>query len=87
MYEIDVDVHRSWLDHEEQLVRRVADVVAGSERARPQRQEQGYAWSLEAGNDWKAEVRDGRLVVAYRYGGGHAEMMAGLATFLAWSLR
>ncbi len=82
-----VNIHRNWLDDEPTLMRRVADVVAGRDTAVAE-QASGYAWSLcVESNDWKAEIRDGKILIFYRYGSGRADMMRALAVYLTWVLR
>lgn len=82
MREIKIKVRER--DGEEFFVERVASIVSASPR--PARQDDGYAWRLDDGNDWKLELRGDILVVAYRYGSGHEEMMDGLEAFLRWTI-
>lgn len=83
-----IAIHRSWLEGEEgitrELMTRVAGVVSGFPA--PQHQKFGYDWALDGTNDWWAEVRDGKLTVAYRYEAGHQEAMEALRVFLTWIL-
>jgi len=89
MYEIKIEVQPTFWnlwekdkknDETPYLIDRVAAICCS--HPDPYRQEQGYEWALDNGNDWKAERREDVLIVAYRYGDGHADYMQILKTFL-----
>lgn len=88
MYEIEVEVSRSWAEDEEALMVRVAGIVCSGIRMTPCRAgstAHGYEWALERDDDeWFATLRGNKLGIAYRY--GHERRMEALKEFLEWSL-
>lgn len=79
---------------EERIVRRIASAVYGHD-AEVAKQDDGYKWTLNRNaNDWWATAMEettiddrkaGVITVHYRYGGGgNADMMKALETFLNW---
>jgi len=68
MIEESIEVHREWLKFEDSLMTRIKEILSGSEIPGPFKHDSGYSWQLDATNDWFAEVRDGKLIIAYRYG-------------------
>lgn len=47
-------------------MKRLNGIVSGSENG-PFKKDDGYRWMLDGSNDWWAEIRDGKLVLACRY--------------------
>jgi len=92
MYEIKIEIHPKFWDAWEKdkkndkipfLISRVASICCNNPD--PYKQKQGYEWALDRSNDWKAERSSedpNVLVVAYRYGDGHADYMQTLQEFL-----
>lgn len=68
MKEVRIQIRPSWTD--EDVVQRLHQIIDGSGHG-PERQDSGYSWRIDAGNDWKADFQeeDGHrfLIVAYRY--------------------
>ncbi len=65
--EVMIKVHQKWLEDEEALMWRLKQIISGDGYG-PYKKDSGYAWQLDASNDWWAEIRNGTLIVAYRYG-------------------
>lgn len=88
MNEIEVHIGHGWDDHEEDLAKRIARVVASDDMS-VYRQKRSYKWVLDAwSNDWfMTGIENGMVKVAYRYGdGGNAKAMDALKTFLQWAI-
>lgn len=65
-----VKVNPVWLDtkqSEESLMKRLCQIISGDSNG-PTKQNSGYAWKLDGSNDWWAEIKEGKLIIAYRYG-------------------
>jgi hypothetical protein len=81
---------------EEQLIGLVANLVTGSKGREPtaQRQDDGYDWTLDESNDYKASIRpvEGTdalfdLAIFWRYGGGgNARRMEVIGQHVAYAL-
>lgn len=77
---------------EESIARRVAEIVIGHKAGQvclPSVKDLDYKWQLGGGNNWWMNIDEetGEYIVAYRYGIGQDEMLAGLQSFLNWTFR
>ena len=77
MKERIIEVNKNWLKEEEALMMRLHCIISNAGLG-PDRKESGYAWQLDSSNDWWAETRGGKLVLAYRY---HEDRLNALADF------
>lgn len=66
--EESISIHSSWLEkkHEEDLMKRLNKIVSGNGDG-PYKKESGYAWQLDGSDNWWAEVRGDKLILASRY--------------------
>lgn len=64
--EISVKVHHSWLKEEQALMTRLHHILSDSNDG-PFSKDNGYKWQLDASNDWWAEIREDKLIIATRY--------------------
>lgn len=71
----------NWLKHEEALMKRLHQIVSGTGDG-PFSKTSGYAWQLDASNDWWAEINEGRLIIAHRYTQQKADAVACLCEVL-----
>ncbi len=71
-----IEIHESWLEDPVCLMNWLHDVISGPSRSGvndglfengPFEKESGYHWQLDASNDWWAEIREDKLVLAWRY--------------------
>jgi len=93
MFEIKIKMHprfvKDWAKSEVDnvipvAVKRVAAICCSIPK--PTKQLDGYEYSLDMSNDWKASREDEFIVVAYRYGFSetNAARMKALKEFLEW---
>ncbi|OGF25867.1 hypothetical protein A2331_04750 [Candidatus Falkowbacteria bacterium RIFOXYB2_FULL_34_18] len=59
-----IDVHPSWLNDEEFLMQRLKEIISGNQNE-PYKKDEGYDWQLDGSNNWWAQIRSKKLVIAY----------------------
>ena len=81
--EIKVKVHRHWKESE--VITRLKAILSADPHG-PFKQNSGYDYQMDSGNDWWAEIRNGPalsryLIVAHRY--KSPAVMTALKVYLA----
>jgi len=73
---IEIVLARHWKEAgEKKVVRRLRDIICGSDTRGPFEKESGYRWQLDESNDWWAELRGNLLVVDSRLRGDDLEKL------------
>jgi len=64
--EITVKIHHSWIKDEHALITRLHHILSDSDDG-PFAKDSGYKWQLDASNNWWAEIKEDKLILATRY--------------------
>jgi hypothetical protein len=63
--EEEIEIGPNW--NEEDLMKRLNRIISPHDYGLFKK-DTGYGWQLDSSNDYWAQIRDGKLVLAYRYG-------------------
>ena len=61
-----IEVSPGWVKEEEELMKRLNRIISIHTYGLFKK-DTGYGWQLDSTNDYWASIRDGKLVLAYRY--------------------